>query len=463
MKRQEASMTPIRIAGLLLGLACAGTASAQILGGVTSGLPGGGLPSVGGLSDIPRVERSLPSRPAVARTVRGAADRLDDLAGAPLTDVRRLTAERLLRDHADVVEPDDQGRPVVRGEVLAMGVDAAVLKRLRQAGFKVRSEGWLEGLGIEALTLAVPKGMSAAEAVGRLRALDPTGQYDFNHLYQESGAAPRLASTAGAPAAGDGRGLRIGVVDGSVAPETPALKRVKLVQQAFAPGGARATAHATAVASLIAGAEGPFRGAAPGAALYVADIYGSTAAGGSAEAVARGLAWLAQAKVPVINVSLVGPPNILLKAAVDALVARGHLVVAAVGNDGPAAPPLYPASWPGVVAVTGVDARRNVLPEAGRGSHVDFAAPGSDMAAASPGGGFVGVRGTSFAAPIAAGRLALLLAAPDRAGADRAVAALGSTAIDLGAAGPDPVYGRGLIGADVRTDPAALLARARPR
>ena len=458
-------MTPIRTARLLLGLAaslaCAGTASAQILGGVTSGLPG--LPSVGGLPDVPRVERSLPSRPAAARTVRDATNRLHDLAGVPLADVRRVTAEHLLRDHADLVEPDDQGRPVVRGEVLAVGVEAAVLTRLRQAGFRVRSQDRLDGLGIEAVTLTIPRGLSATEAVQRLRALDPAGQYDFNHLYQESGAVPRLATAAGAAATADGRGLRIGVVDGSVAPEAPALKRVKLVQQSFAPGGARATAHATAVASLIAGAEGPFHGAAPGAALYVADVYGPTAAGGSAEAVARGLAWLAQAKVPVINISLVGPPNILLKAAVDAMVARGHLVVAAVGNDGPAAPPLYPASWPGVVAVTGVDARRNVLPEAGRGSHVDFAAPGSDMAAASPGGGFVGVRGTSFAAPIAAGRLALLLAAPDRAGAARAIAALGETAIDLGPAGPDPIYGRGLVGADVRIDPAPLLARARPR
>jgi hypothetical protein len=352
----------------------------------------------------------------------------------------------------------------VRGEVLAVGVDDATVRRLRQAGFKVRAQGVLAGLGIDSLTLGVPRGLSAAEALRRLRELDPAGQYDFNHLYQESGAAGALATAAKAStAAVDGRGLRIGLVDGSVAPRTPVLARARLVQQTFAAGGPQATAHATAVASLIAGAEGPFRGAAPGAALYVADVYGSTPTGGSAEAVARGLAWLAQAKVPVINISLVGPPNLLLKAAVDALIARGHLVVAAVGNDGPAAPPLYPAAWAGVVAVTGVDARRNVLPEAGRGSHVDFAAPGSDMAAAALGGGFVGVRGTSFAAPIAAGRLALLLTAPDRTGAARAVAALGDQAVDLGAAGPDPIYGRGLVGAEVRLDPGPLLARARPR
>src|SRR3546814_15328799 len=80
--------------------------------------------------------------------------------------------------------------------------------------------------------------------------------------------------------------------------------------------------------------------------------------------------------VPVINVSLVGPPNLLVRTAVTAVQRRGLIVVAAVGNDGPAAAPLYPAAYPGVVAVTGVDSNNRVLSEAGRGPHVDFAAPG---------------------------------------------------------------------------------------
>src|SRR5207248_11432234 len=107
-------------------------------------------------------------------------------------------------------------------------------------------------------------------------------------------------------------------------------------------------------------------------------------------------------RTPVINISLVGPPNAVLAAAVKAAIGRGLLLVAPVGNDGPAAPPLYPAAYPGVVAVTGVDGRRRVLPEAGRAGHVDFAAPG-EVSAAAPGGGYANARGTSFAAPIVAG------------------------------------------------------------
>jgi hypothetical protein len=58
-----------------------------------------------------------------------------------------------------------------------------------------------------------------------------------------------------------------------------------------------------------------------------------------------------------------------------------------------------------VIAVTAVDAGGRALPEAGKPTHLDFAAPGADMAAALPGSGYTRVRGTSFAAPLAAARL----------------------------------------------------------
>ena len=81
-------------------------------------------------------------------------------------------------------------------------------------------------------------------------------------------------------------------------------------------------------------------------------------------------------------------------------------MVAAVGNDGPAAPPQFPASYPGVIAVTGVDAGDRALREAGRALHLDYAAPGADLVAALPGKGYVAVRGTSFAAPLVTARIA---------------------------------------------------------
>ena len=214
-------------------------------------------------------------------------------------------------------------------------------------------------------------------------------------------------------------------------------------------GTAVPSSHGTAIASrLVVG----FKDAAstiPRVDLYVADVYCDAPTGGSTDAVIQALAWLVQEHVPVINVSLVGPPNALLQRVVELASTRGHLIVAAVGNDGPSAPPLYPAAYPGVIAVTAVDHADKVLIEAGRGPFLAFAAPGADIEAASLPSGYASVRGTSFAAPIVASRLALLLEQPDRVAAERAVSELATAAVDLGRPGRDPVYGNGCIGCAV--------------
>ena len=138
------------------------------------------------------------------------------------------------------------------------------------------------------------------------------------------------------------------------------------IEQSGFAGNPQPTGHGTAVASLIVGNQGPFRGAAQGASLFVADVYGGSRAAGSASSVVRALGWLASKRPQVINISLVGPQNRLVERAIQVLRARGVQIVAAVGNDGPAAPPQYPASYPGVVSVTGVDARHARFPRPGR-------------------------------------------------------------------------------------------------
>jgi subtilisin family serine protease len=200
-----------------------------------------------------------------------------------------------------------------------------------------------------------------------------------------------------------------------------------------------------------------FAGALEKAELFAADVYCDKPDGGSAEEVVRALAWMARERVAVVNVSLVGPQNRLLEQGVAALVKRGHLLVAAVGNDGPAAPPLYPAAYAGVVGVTGVNPNRRVLPEAGQGPQVMWAAPGADMAVARSGGGYGIARGTSFAAPLVAGLLAAALREPDAARAAVAVEQLAASAVDLGTPGRRP--GRGLVAEDLRVVPEQLQAR----
>jgi subtilisin family serine protease len=149
--------------------------------------------------------------------------------------------------------------------------------------------------------------------------------------------------------------------------------------------------------------------------------------------------------------SLVGPRNALLERAIAVLVGRGHLIVAAVGNDGPAAPPLYPAAYRGVIGVTAVDAKHLVLLEACRGKHLALAAPGADLRAADAADatGYKEVRGTSFAAPLVAGLLARVMNAPDPVASANALATLTAHAVDLGPRGRDDIYGAGLVAADL--------------
>jgi subtilisin family serine protease len=158
------------------------------------------------------------------------------------------------------------------------------------------------------------------------------------------------------------------------------------IEQSGFAGNPQPTGHGTAVASLIVGNQGPFRGAAQGASLFVADVYGGSRAAGSASSVVRALGWLASKRTQVINISLVGPQNRLVERAIQVLRARGVQIVAAVGNDGPAAPlrnirhPI--PAWSRSLPWTRGSARS---PRPGRPRISDFAAPGADMAAALPG------------------------------------------------------------------------------
>lgn len=396
-----------------------------------------------------------------------AAPRLPDLAGTDASpqSLRQRVVQGLLREQAARVEADPAGEPVLRGELLAVQPSDAWLASATAQGFRVLREQRLEALALRSVVLAPPAGLSTREGLERLRALDPATEVDFQHLYIRSG---ELASGRAAPATPGGAvatpGRRVGLIDDGVDRAHPALRAASIVawgcEAAAAPG-----MHGTAIASLLVGRDGAFAGLLPReATLYAADVYCGQAVGGSVEAVVQALGWMARERVAVVNVSLVGPPNRLLEHALRAMAARGHLVVAAVGNDGPAAAPLYPAAYPDVVGVTAVAPTRRALPEAARGSHVAFAAPGSELAVAQAGSAAYAVaRGTSFAAPFVAGMLADALLEPDPAAARQALERLALQATDLGSPGRDPVFGWGLVAEQARNAPSRVQAMLRSR
>jgi len=409
---------------------------------------------------LPPLDLRLPQRvgPLDIDSLRNPAERL--LATSERVTLRTLRLdqiETLLRRHRDVLEADPRGEPVIRREILAWSPSPAGLAAAAAAGLVVLREPAPDAAELSMAVLRVPDGADTAAVLARLRALDPEGSYDFNHVYTGS-AAP--APPAGAPPDGplprSAGASRVGLIDSGV-DGAHGVFRDASIRHWGCGDSAHPSAHGTSVAALMVGHSVHFSGVAPQASLYAADIYCDSASGGSADKIAAALAWLAKEKVAVINISLVGPPNVALEHVVGAMLRRGHLLVAAVGNDGPAAPPLYPASYPGVVGVSAVDRHGKTLPEAARGPQVMFAAPGANMVSAAIGAPpYRQVRGTSFAAPIVAALLAGQLARPDPAGARRAIAALAAQASNAPSASVSQETGYGVVGATYRTDPSRL-------
>jgi hypothetical protein len=375
-----------------------------------------------------------------------------------LSDLRHLEIGRLVRAHRQVVDTDPDGEPVVRNEILGLSPADAALDQARSLGFSIDREQTIGAMNIRLVVFRAPQGMSTNKALRALRRADPGGSYDYNHIYSGGGALSRGGPAGGAtgrdalpsapPAAGPAQlRVRIGLMDTGVDATHPVF-RESVVHAWGCDSHAIPAAHGTAVASLLIGRSDVFHGVRPDAELYAADVYCGRPTGGAVDALVAAFGWFVQERVPVINVSLVGPKNAMLETVIGGLIAGGYIIVAAVGNDGPAAPPLYPASYPHVVGVTAVDSHRRVLIEAARGPQVMFAAPGADLAAAGSEHAYADVRGTSFAAPIVAALLASGLAAPNSADASAAIDALAKNAVDLGPPGRDLTYGFGLVGAD---------------
>jgi minor extracellular protease Epr len=338
----------------------------------------------------------------------GVSDTLDR-AGELADRLARQRVDRiagLVRRNPEALELDLRGDAAVKGELILLDPTPQALKAATDAGFVLQDQDMVEGLDIGTARLRAPAGTSLAKAERLLRKLAPGSAVQSNPIYQPSGGA-------GAPAPADaallapGPGAAIGMIDGGVATH-PALPS-GIVQRGFAAGAPFPGDHGTAIASILVG-QGAVRGVSPRSRLFAADIFGRDPAGGNALAIARALGWLSQSGAKVVNISLAGPDNALLARAIAAADRRGLLLVAAVGNDGAAAPPAFPASYPQVIAVTGVDRQGRPLIEAGKARHLDFAAPGAGLLAAKAAGGTAIVRGTSFAAPFVTGRIARLAA-----------------------------------------------------
>jgi hypothetical protein len=385
------------------------------------------------------------------------------------------------------------GVPFQPLEVLGVSLDEAAVARAEALGFKREAASPAGDGGAKVTRFSVPPSIDAIRARELLSQELPGHRFELNKIYRLYRAAMKdggeAAKAGNAPPAArscpaercfardliqwqDGlsacaRGLRIGVIDTEIDLSHPAFKGRRIHSERFTPDG-RSPApdwHGTGVLSVLAGnpASGT-PGLVPDAEFFTAAIFYTEEGGAMATdtvSLMRALSWLEAKGVRLINMSFAGPQDDLVQDQIAEISAKGVVLVAAAGNEGPSAAPAYPAAYPQVIAVTAVTKDQRNYRYANRGEHIDVAAPGAGIWAAVPGGREGSHSGTSFAAPHVTGIIAVMPRESLTGKKDELLD--GMPVIDLGAPGRDPVYGRGmLVAPSFCTPPSDALASADP-
>lgn len=273
-----------------------------------------------------------------------------------------------------------------------------------------------------------------------------------------------------------GAGVTIAIIDTGVDGSVAELRGAVTAGADFTgsgtgggPEGGSGDEHGTMVASLAAGrgtgAGSGVLGAAPAASLISASVGFGASDDNSDQEIADAVTWSVDHGAKVINLSLTRntldwPPS-WDKAF---LYAQDHdvVVVAAAGNRGSGTEEVgAPATMPGVLAVGGVTQNGTSSTAASaQGITLGVAAPSENLVGVIPGGSYVLWDGTSGAAPIVSGIVALVRAAHPELNAASVINRILATARDKGAPGPDDLYGYGLVdaAAAVRADVPAVTA-----
>ena len=271
-----------------------------------------------------------------------------------------------------------------------------------------------------------------------------------------------------------GQGITVAVIDGGVDRNSPDLTAnltplsTDVIPGRNAPNGEETHGHGTQVAGVVAAS---FNGQGTVGVAYKATLLGVRAdtpgtcvmpggGGGTCAYTGDNLALAIDYAVAhgarVINMSIVGavPWGPAFEQALSRAAAAGVVVTAAAGNsansdpDWPARYAIDPRYVGSVVAVGAADktgALASFSNMAGVTAQDFLVAPGKDVVTNCYPAGCDTVQGTSFAAPHVAGALALLLQTFPNLSGPQAIDILLKTADDLGAPGPDPVYGRGML------------------
>lgn len=265
-----------------------------------------------------------------------------------------------------------------------------------------------------------------------------------------------------------GKGVTVAVIDDGVQSQHPDLKGNVLPGKSFDDGGSAepkdGDTHGTSMASDIAGhGHGPdgsegAKGLAPDAKIL--PIRDSRAGHGFGDAIR----YAVDQGASVINISQTGSANDGETEAISYALKHDVLIFAGSGNDGKGGADAiqYPARYPGIVAVGGVQNSGEIWSGSNYGPQVMLTGPAVDIVSAGDSGTskYQKATGTSDATAYASATAALLREKFPNLSAgqilNRMVKTAGLPASAKGIALPDQKYGYGFI------QPLAALTRDIP-
>ncbi|MFC0528093.1 type VII secretion-associated serine protease mycosin [Phytohabitans kaempferiae] len=206
--------------------------------------------------------------------------------------------------------------------------------------------------------------------------------------------------------------------------------------------------HGTGMAGLIAAhGTGPSAGAlgiAPQAKILPIREP-SSSQGADSDVLARGITWALHNNAAVLNISSAGGSSPALRDAIKSALDRDVVVVAPAGNRPFDLGVTFPAAYDGVLAVGATDRNGDHAEVSVTGEQVAISAPGVDIYSTSYNGQYRKGTGTSDAAAIVSGAVALVRSKYPQLSAPEVVHRLTATATDKGAPGRDEQYGYGVL------------------
>ncbi|HRP98493.1 MAG TPA: S8 family serine peptidase [Rhodocyclaceae bacterium] len=345
--------------------------------------------------------------------------------------------------------------------------DAEFEKILRPVGG--RAVGRINGIDVRVVQL--PPQASERAVAALLRANKHLGFVELDErvsfeatddpYYSKQWHLPKVGADS-AWSLSDGNGVTVAILDTGVEASHPDLSPL------LVPGWntydnnsdtADVHGHGTAVAGTAVAATNNglgVAGLAHGARIMPIRVT-DTSGYGYWSTIANGLTWAADHGARVANVSFGAAGSTTVQSAAQYMKNKGGLVMVSAGNSGKELSTAASTSLIAVSATTSSDVKASW---SDYGDFVDLSAPGASIYTTKRGSSYGSMSGTSFSAPVTAGTAALVMAANPQLTATEVESILFSTAVDLGTAGKDTLYGHGRVDALAAVNAASATVTA---